>query len=195
MRNRKWLMAAFGVVVFSTIIFLGWRRHGPNSFEAAFQPGGHIVLDLSIGGFTIQGTNENQIRVEVSQADLPYVHSEVIASGNTAKVSLDGPSDNFHATIYVPQQSNISASQTIGDLRVVNVEGDKDLGLNIGNVRVEVPDPAKVRAVDASVRLGDVHAAAWREGHGGFFPSFHAKGTGNHFVNASVDIGHIELSN
>jgi hypothetical protein len=115
--------------------------------------------------------------------------------GTTAKVSLDGPNDNFHATIYVPQKSNISASQTIGDLRVVNVEGNKDLGLNIGNLRVEVPDPAQVKSVDASVRLGDLHAAAWHEGHGGFFPSFHAKGAGSHSINASVDIGHIELSN
>lgn len=195
MRHRKLLMIAFAVVVFSTILFLGWRRHGPNSFEATFQPGGNIKLDLSVGGFTIQGTNENRVRVEVSQADLPYVHSEVVVTGTTARVALDGPNDNFHATIYVPQQSNITASQTIGDLRIVNVEGDKDLGLNIGDLKVEVPDPAKIKTVDASVRLGDIHAAAWREGHGGFFPSFHAKGTGTHSVNASVDIGHIELSN
>ena len=110
MRNRKILMVVFGVVVFSTILFLGWRRHGPNSFEAAFQPGGNVKLDLSIGGFTIQGTNENQVRVEVSEADVPYVHSEVSVMGTTAKVSLDGPHDNFHATIYVPQKSNISVT-------------------------------------------------------------------------------------
>ena len=195
MRNRKLLMVAFGVVVFATILFLGWRRHGPNSFEAAFQPGGNVKLDLAVGGFTIQGSGDNQVRVEVSEADLPYVHSEVSVVGSTANVKLDGPNDNFHATIYVPQQSNLSASQTIGDLRIVNVEGDKDLGLNIGNIKVEVPDPTKVKSVDASVRLGEIHAAAWREGHGGFFPHFHARGTGNHSVNASVDIGHIELSN
>lgn len=194
MKTRNIAMIAFAVIVFATILFIGWRRHGPNSFEAAFQPGGNVNLDLSIGGFTVRGTTDNQVRVEIDPSDAAYVHSEVKVSGNTAKVVLDGPGNNFHATIYVPQRSNLNAFQTIGELRVINVEGDKDLGLNIGKILVEVPDPVAVKSVNANARIGNVHAAAWHRGHGGFFPSFHARGQGSYSVTASVDIGDIELS-
>jgi hypothetical protein len=193
MRIRNVLMILFGVIVFAAILALGWRHHGPNNFDAAFQAGGNINLDLSVGGYTIEGSNENQIRVEINPKDASYVHSRVQVSGNTANVSLDGPNSNFHAVIYVPQRSNLVATQTIGQLKVVNVEGDKSLGLNIGELRLEVPDPNAVKSIDASVRLGDIHAAAWHRGHGGLFPSFHARGAGPYSIRASVDIGNIEL--
>lgn len=194
MRRRNIALVAFGVFAFATVLFLGWRRDTTNTFEAPFQPGGEITADLSIGGYTIRGTTDNLIRVEVDDpSQLPDVRSEVKVSGNSAKVAVEGPHSEFHVTIYVPQRSNIKAFQSIGQLRLVNVEGNQSLSLNIGQIQVEVPDPAKLKSVDASARIGEVHANPWHRGHGGFLPSFRASGTGPYSVYATVDIGQVEL--
>jgi hypothetical protein len=195
MRARRIVTIVFVVLVCAAILYAGWEKPGPNNFEAAFQPGGEVVMDLSIGGFTIRGTPENKISVEISQSDLPSVHSQVTVNGNQGKVRLEGPSDNFNATIYVPQNSNLRVSQTIGELRVEGVDGDKHLNLNIGEIRVPAPGPDAMKTVDASVKIGEVHADAWHRGNGGFFPSFHFSGKGQHSVSAIVDIGQVQLTN
>jgi hypothetical protein len=195
MRARRIVTIVFIVVVCAAVLYAGWGKPGPNSFVAAFQPGGEVVMDFSVGGFTIRGSAENMVRVEVNQADLPSVHSQVSVNGSKAKVKLEGPSHNFHATIYVPQNSNLRVSQTIGELQIDGVEGDKHLDLNIGEIRVPAPGPDAMKTVDVAVKIGEVHAQAWHRGHGGFFPSFHFSGKGQHSVSALVDIGQVELTN
>lgn len=193
MPSRRVLLIVFGVVVCAVILTLGWQRSGVNSFQAVFLPGGNIDLDLSVGGYEIRGTNENQIKVEVDPGDLSATRCEVHVSGNKAKVHVDGPADNFHAVIYVPQQSHLKVNQTIGELRITNVEGDKYVGLNIGHLLIDMPDIQKLRSVDAAVTIGSVRAGPWRTGKGGFFRSFRAGGQGIYTVNAHLDIGDVEL--
>jgi hypothetical protein len=194
MPSRRVLLVGFGVIVCGVILLLGWQRAGTNSYQAVFLPGGNIDLDLSAGGYEIRGTSENQIRVEIDQRDLSAAHSEVHVTGNMAKVRVDGPADNFHAIIYVPQHANLKANQTIGELRIINVEGDKYVGLNIGQIRIDMPSTEKIRSVDAAVTIGSVRAGPWQTSKGGFFRSFRAGGQGNYTVNARLDIGDIELN-
>ncbi len=193
MRTRRWVAIAFGVIVSAGVLYAGWQKHGPTSYQIAFQPGGTVDLDLSAGGYTIRGISENQVRVEIDPADLPYSHSEISVNGSIAKVSVSGPASNFNATIYIPQQSNLRVSQTLGELRVVNVDGNEDLGLNIGQIEIPVSDKSQLKSVSASVMIGSVSADAWGEGKGGFFRSFHAGGHGNYAVKAHLDIGDIQL--
>jgi hypothetical protein len=194
MDRRRMVLVAFGLLVCAAILFLGWRRTGPNNFQAAFQPGGTVDLDLSIGGYEIRGTNESQIRVEVDPAVVASAHVEVHVNGNRATVRVDGQPNNFHAVVYVPQQSHLKASQTIGELKIINVEGDKNVGLNIGHIRIDIPETEKIKSVDAGVGIGSVRASAWHIGKGGFFRSFRAGGQGSYTVNAHLDIGDIELN-
>jgi hypothetical protein len=193
MASRRTLILVFGVTACAVILFLGWRRPGPNSFQAAFQPGGTIDLDLSIGGYDIRGTAENQIRVEIDPDDLASAHSEIHVTGNKAVVRVDGHPNEFHAVIYVPQQSHLKANQTIGQMHIINVEGNKYVGLNIGQIRIEMPETEKIKSVDAAVTIGSVRAGPWRTDKGGFFRSFRAGGQGSYTVNAHLDIGDIEL--
>ena len=194
MRTQKVLPIVFGAVVVAGILLIGWRKSGPNTFEAPFQPGGSINMDLSVGGYEIRGTSDNQIKVEVDRDDLPSAHSEIKVDGKNATLRVEGSPNNFHAVIYVPQQTNITANQTIGQLRIVGVEGDKFLGLNIGQIQVETPDPEKLKSVDASVMIGAVRARQWRSESGGFFRSFQAAGHGNYKVSARLNIGDIDLN-
>jgi len=194
MRTRQVLSITFAVVVCAAILYAGWHRDRAAQFEADFQPGGEVTLDLSAGGYTIQGTTENKIRVEVETYDKEDVRSEIAVNGNRAKLAVEGPASNFDATIYVPQHTDLTVYQTIGELRVRGIEGNKSLGLNIGKISVDVIDPAKVKSVDASVKIGNVHAGPWHLGRGGFFRSFRAGGQGPYRLSANLDIGDIELN-
>jgi hypothetical protein len=194
MASRRTMLVAFGLIACAVILFLGWRRTGPNTFQAAFQPGGTIDLDLSIGGYDIRGTADNQIRVEIDPDDLSSAHSEIHVTGNKAVVRVDGHPNDFHAVIYVPQQCHLKANQTIGQLHIINVEGNKYVGLNIGQIRIDMPETEKIKSVDAAVSIGSVRAGPWRVGKGGFFRSFRAGGQGTYIVNAHLDIGDIELN-
>lgn len=193
MRTRQVLSIAFVVIVSGLILYASWRRDSPNQFEAPFQAGGDVTLDLSTGGYTIQGTTEDKIRVEVDPIDQAVTRSQISVSGNRAKVMVEGPTDGFQATVYVPQRTDLTVFQTIGDLRVQGIEGNKNLGLNIGKISVDVVDPAKVKSVSALVKIGNVHAGPWHLGRGGFFRSFHAGGQGPYRLKADLDIGDIEL--
>jgi len=176
------------------IAYVGWRHGGPNQFEAAFTPGGKVALDLSAGGYNIRGTPENRIRVEIDSHDIRDVRCNIDVSGTSAKVILEGPSNNFRATIYVPQRSDLKVDQTIGDLVVTNVEGNKDLGLNIGRLQVEVASGAAQPSFDGSVNLGSLRAGPWNVEKGGFFRDYATKSASPYAVRAHVDIGDLEVS-
>ncbi len=194
MATRRVLIVVFGVVVCGLVLFLGWRRQsGPSTWEAGFQPGGTIDIDLSAGGYEIRGTTENQIRVELDSSEQRSAHSEIRVNGGRANVRLEGPSNNFSAVIFVPQQANLKVNQTIGQLRIVNVEGDKQIGLNIGQLIVDVPESEQLKRVEAAVTIGSVRANQWRTDKGGFFRSFQAGGQGKYSIQAHLDIGDIEL--
>jgi hypothetical protein len=193
MRIRRIVGIVVLVVLAAAILFVGWRKHGPNQFEAALQPGSTITFDLSAGGFKIIGTDESQIKIVYDPSDLPYIHSSIQTTGSAATVTLDGPSSNFHATIYVPRRSHLKVFQTIGEIRISGVDGDKKVGLNIGAVRIQVPDRNRVKYVEASVGIGSVRAENWGTNKGGFFRSFDAGGQGDYSVKAHVDIGDLEL--
>ncbi len=193
MASRRVLLIGFGVIVCVVILYLGWQRTGANNFQAVFMPGGTIDLDLSAGGFEIRGTTENQIKVEVDRGDFSATHCQVHVSGSNANVRLDGPANNFHAIVYVPQQSNLKVNQTVGELRISKVEGDKYVGLNIGQIRIDMAPTEKIKSVDAAVTIGSVRARPWGPGKGGFFRSFRTGGKGSYTVNAHLDIGDIEL--
>ena len=109
------LLGAFGL-----ILYAGWHRRSPNQMDVAFNSGGKVALDLSAGGYTVRGTTENRVRVEVDPSDARNVQCRINVSGSNAKVELEGPSQNFHATIYVPQRSDLQVDQTIGDLALLD---------------------------------------------------------------------------
>jgi hypothetical protein len=67
------------------------------------------------------------------------------------------------------------------------------VGLNIGQIEIQMPELDQIESVDASVVIGSVGASRWRKATGGFFRSFKAGGQGNYKVKAHLDIGEIEL--
>jgi hypothetical protein len=194
MKAARIASVVFLVGVFVLVLYAGWERHQPDQFEAAFSPGGHIALQLSAGGYLIKGTADNVIRVAPDMTR-GQVHCRMTVSGNQAKISVDGPQNNFKATIYVPQRSDLTVDQTIGDLEISGVKGNQNLSVAIGRIQVEVPDSAPRPGFDGSVMMGSLRANAWNVNKGGFFRSFYAGANGSPYtIKANIDIGDLETS-
>jgi phage baseplate assembly protein gpV len=194
MRVVRILSLAGLVAIFGLVLYLGWERHGPNQTEVTFSAGGKIVVDLSAGDYTVRGTTENKIWLEIASNETQSVHCEMNVSGNHAKVRVNGPSTNFHATIYVPQRSDLEIEQTIGDLRIEDVEGNKQLGLNVGQMQIHVPSTTPLPSFDGSITIGDLRADSWHVEKGGFFRDFSMHTSAPYFIKAHVDIGDLEVS-
>ena len=127
----------------------------PN-LEQQFVAGGQIDLNLSAGGYVIRGTPDNRISIELNPSQAPHVRAGIKIEGNGARIDVNGPEHNFQATIYVPQRTDLVISQSVGDLRIQAVEGNKDIDLNVGSLKVDVPKAADYGEVDATVRIGSL---------------------------------------
>jgi len=183
------------VGIVTTVLYAGWKKNGPNQFEAAFSPGGNVALDLSAGGYTIRGTAENRIQVIIDSQEDRDVQCRMNVTGNRAKVEIDGPSNNFHATILVPQRTDLDVDQTVGELRVDNVEGNKRLALHIGQLHVELPASDPQPTFDGSIIIGDLHVNPWNINKGGFCRDFYTRSSGPYSIKARVDIGQLDVEN
>jgi hypothetical protein len=191
MRALRAVSIALLVAIFGWILYMGWERHGPNQTEVTFGPGGKVELELSAGGYAIQGTQENTIHVDIDRDETRVVRCQIQVSGKNAKVQIEGPSNNFKATIYVPQRSELKVDQTIGDLRVENIEGDKRLTLNIGKMEVHELSTAPLPSFDGSVNIGNVRANGVAKG--GFFRDLTVRSSSPYSIVAHVDIGDLEV--
>lgn len=194
MRAMRVASIVFLAGIFALILYTGWERHEPNRFEAAFNPGGRVTLDLSAGGYKVRGTSENAVRVEIDSGDTADVHCRMQVNGGNAKVQIEGPSNNFQAVIYVPQRTDLTVDQTIGDLDISNVEGNNSLALDIGRIHIDIPNDVPPPSFDGSVLLGGLRALNWNVNKGGFFRSYYVRSAGPYSIRAQVDIGDLETS-
>jgi hypothetical protein len=165
-----------------------------SSIDKQFVTAGQIDLHLSAGGYVIRGTHDSRISIELSPSQAPHVRADVKIDGNHARIYVSGPEHNFQATIYVPQRSDLVINQSVGDLRIQAVEGNKDVDLDVGSLKIDVPKAADYARVDATVRIGSLKAPAWNAQRDGFFRSFEAHGQGKYNLNAHVGVGDMTLS-
>ena len=80
-----------------------------SSLERAFVANGKISMDLSAGEYRITGTPDNKIRMtwSVRESDwLSDVEARVDVKGSEAKILTDGPMNNFHVDIEIPQKAD-----------------------------------------------------------------------------------------
>ena len=92
----------------------------------------------------------------------------------------------------VPPTTNLDVHEKVGDLTVENVEGDKDLELGVGDIRVE-REPAGYRLVRASTGIGDVNSDGYGETSGWLGKTLRYHGEGKYELRAHVGVGDITL--
>jgi hypothetical protein len=80
-----------------------------------------------------------------------------------------------------------------GDLRVGDVEGNKDIEVRAGNLEMNALHPQDYAEADFSVRIGDVNAPIFKAVKSGFWRSFKTVGPGKYRLRAHVGVGDLTL--
>lgn len=165
--------------------------------ERAFASNGRVTMDLSAGEYHITGTSDNRIRLDWSvRSGVPLsdVRARADVRGLEATLTTDGPdNDGLKGTIQVPARTDLDVYLTAGELTLANVEGNKNVRVQAGELRIDVGRPEDYRRVRASVWVGDLNAGPFNVSKGGFFRSFNWTGAGPYQLHARLKAGEIRL--
>jgi hypothetical protein len=169
----------------------------PPQVDKPFAPGGSIYMDLSAGGYVIEGTPDPRIRIRWSTKDADAaksVRATADVTGTEARVTTAGPSNGFNVRIEVPLRTNVSISLSAGDLALGALDGDVDLSAWAGNMRVAVRNPSEYYSVRASVTAGQISAEPFQVNKGGLFRSFSWDGKGRRALRVRLTAGDVVLT-
>ncbi|HKD81522.1 MAG TPA: hypothetical protein VKH81_17650 [Candidatus Angelobacter sp.] len=158
-----------------------------------FVAGGKVEITLESGGYNIQPSADNRIRVRWNEASGRGVKVQMATHEKSAEIKVGNTPNNFHATIEVPPQTELRIRLTAGALTVSGIRGDKDIESNAGDVIVDVGKNSDWEEVDASVTAGDLSAPAFATSKGGLFRSLHWKGHGKYRLHVSLTAGSLKL--
>ena len=133
-----------------TVLFVGpalSESRPSDSLETDFVVNGRITIVLSAGGYQIEESPDNRIRGRWSvrnESQLAGVEADAEVDGSKAKIVLDGPTNDFRATIEVPAHSDLFVR------------------LSAGELSIEVGRPEDYSHVEASVWAGELSAAPFQ---------------------------------
>ncbi|HUK88532.1 MAG TPA: hypothetical protein VLT85_12770 [Terriglobales bacterium] len=164
--------------------------------ESSFQPGSNLALHLGGGDYRIRAGSGDKIVVTYStrsEDQLNKVKVEVRSHSNGSELWVSGPHKDFQVTIEIPAHTNLWVRQSAGDLEVKGIEGDKDIENHVGDVKLDVTDPAAYGLVDASVHIGDLNASPFGNPKGWLGGKLRTQGTGPYRLHAHVDVGDLDL--
>jgi hypothetical protein len=169
-----------------------------DTVERAFVQGGQVFMDLSAGGYIIEGTDDSKIRVTWKTRDpndMDDVEVNVGVEGKAARIDTDGPGNNFHVTIQIPKRADLTIRLSAGEVSVRNVEGSKDVSAWAGELKIGVGRAADYRSADASVTAGEIDASAFKAKKEGLFRSFTTtQGGGKYDLRVRLTAGKVVLS-
>lgn len=135
-----------------------------------FAPGGTVVLTLNVGDVKILPASEpGHVRLEIHTGR--SVDQETMAgwvrrfevAANRATIEIDIPKTDYDCdhcgadvTLYVPPRTDLKADLHVGDMTIRGVEGNKDVEVAVGDLRIAIGDPAQYGHVETHTRIGDV---------------------------------------
>jgi DUF4097 and DUF4098 domain-containing protein YvlB len=177
-----------------------WKYEETHNDARDFVSGGYIHVRLTVGDIHIKRGDSSKIKVQytiksrrernVKEATLSFdVH------GNNATIEFHAPSGantEFEVELEVPQNTNMDVHEKVGDLTVDNIEGDKDLTLGVGDIRI-ANEQAKYRMVNASAGIGDVEGDGYGDTSGWLGKTLKYHGDGKYELRAHVGVGDIHL--
>ena len=155
---------------------------------------------MSVGDMHIKrgDTNKISLRYTVKSRHERNVKEATVdfdIRGKDATLEFRAPSGGntqFDVELEVPQTTNIDVHGKVGDVTVEDVEGDKDLSLGVGDIRIS-NGRAGYRVVNASTGIGDVHGDGYGETSGWLGKSLKYHGEGKYELRAHVGVGDIHL--
>jgi len=177
-----------------------WNYEETHRDARDFVSGGYVHVRMSVGDMHIKRGDSTKIKLEYTvkshrEKNLKAATVDFEVKGNDATIEFHAPSGGntqFDVELEVPQNTNIDAHEKVGDLTVDNIEGDKDLSLGVGDIRV-ASGPTGYRVVNASTGIGDGHGADYGETSGWLGKTLKYHGDGKYELRAHVGVGDINL--
>ncbi len=177
-----------------------WEHQETHSDARDFSAAGFVHVRLSVGDMHIRRGDSNKISLRYTiksrrESSLKEARVDFDVHGNDATIEFHAPSSantQFDVELEVPEKTNLYVHDKIGDMTVEDVEGDKDLTLGIGDIRVDKAREG-YRLVNASAGIGDVNGDGYGETSGWLGKSLKYRGEGKYELRAHVGIGDIKL--
>ena len=121
-----------------------WKYEETHSDSREFVSGGHVHVRCSVGDVHIRKGESNQIKVQYTvksrrEKNVKEARLDFNVNGSDATLEFHAPmggNTNFDVELEVPQNTNLDVHQKVGDLTVDSIDGDKDLSLGVGDLRV-----------------------------------------------------------
>jgi DUF4097 and DUF4098 domain-containing protein YvlB len=177
-----------------------WQYQERHADSREFVSGGYVHVRLSVGDLHIKRGDAARIRLEYTvksrrEHNVKEAHVDFDIRGNDATVEFHAPTGGntqFDVELEVPANSHLDVHQKVGDLTVDSVEGDKDLNLGVGDIRVST-GRSGYRLVNASTGIGDVNSDGYGETRGWLGKTLKYHGDGKFELRAHVGVGDIKL--
>lgn len=177
-----------------------WKYEETRHDARDFVSGGSIHVRMTVGDLRIRRGDSNQIRLEYTvksrrESNVKKATVEFDVHGKDANIEFHAPSGgntNFEVELEIPQNSNLDVREKVGDLTVENIEGNKDLSLGVGDIRISTGQSG-YRFVHASAGIGDVNGDGYGETSGWLGKTLKYHGEGKYELRAHVGVGDINL--
>ncbi len=177
-----------------------WNYEETHSEVRDFAAGGMVHVRLAVGDLHIRRGDSNKISLHYTvkswrESHVKESHVDIDVHGHDADIEFHAPTSGntqFDVELEVPQNTNLEVHEKVGDLRIENVEGDKDLQLGVGDIRVEFGRSA-YHLVRASTSIGDVNTSTGDVSAGLLGKTLKYYGDGKYELRAHVSIGDISL--
>jgi hypothetical protein len=177
-----------------------WNYEETHSEARDFVAGGMVHVRLSVGDLHIRRGDSDKIRLHYTvkswrESHVKDAHGDIDVHGRDANIEFHAPTSGntqFDVELEVPQNTNLEVHEKVGDLRIEEIEGDKDLELGVGDIRVAF-GRAAYHLVRASTSIGDVNTSTGDVSAGLLGKTLKYHGDGKYELRAHVSIGDITL--
>jgi hypothetical protein len=177
-----------------------WKYEETHSDARDFAPSGFLHVRLSVGDMHIRRGDSNKISLRYTvksrhEKNVKDAHVDFDVRGSDATIEFHAPSGGnteFDVELDVPEKTNLDVHDKVGDVTVEDVEGDKDLSLGVGDIRVASGHEG-YRVVNASAGIGDVNGDGYGETSGWLGKTLKYRGDGKYELRAHVGVGDIHL--
>jgi len=177
-----------------------WNYEETHNEVREFAAGGMVHVRLNVGDLHIRRGDSNKISLHYTvkswrESQVKAAHVDIDVNGRDAVIEFHAPSSGntqFDVELEVPQNTNLEVHEKVGDLRIEDVEGDKDLALGVGDIRVAFGRSA-YHLVRASTSIGDVNTSSGDVSAGLLGKTLKYYGDGKYELHAHVSIGDISL--
>ena len=177
-----------------------WRYEETRDDARDFVSGGYLHLRMSVGDLHIKRGDSTKIRIEYTvksrrEDNVKNARVEFDVRGNDATIQFhaaSGANTQFDVQLEVPAITHMDVHQKVGDLTVDQIDGDKDLNLGVGDIRIST-EHVRYRLVNASAGIGDVNCEGYGETHGWLGKTLKYHGDGKYELRAHVGVGDIRM--